>query len=697
VHTRGWTMRSVLVLLLLFRCGQCMKTVMRGGRDSIEEIPSSDPSFVPLPLNRVSPSSLPSHSHIKENSQYHTSIHHTSSHEKQKRREESHPPRPPPEERIEIEIEEDENDEERSRMTRSKKVDKYPGAERLGAAFGRNDYLLPENFKTLRRQDIPVTYRLHDDLLRYYRKGTRPVKHPNQLVHVSMSVFLYQIIKLDAVKNTISLSGSFELYWKDDFLTWDPKLYDEAREIFLSSQDIWIPEFSLYYSHNFNDAVKLLSNNDVRVNYTGHIRYYIPFSTESLCKLDVKFFPFDIQQCTLLFGSWAHSNDSIKYSLYTQNLSLIDFYDNQEWELDTIHSNIKADGFLYDYLDPPLFWEMIIMDLVVVRQSFYYVFNLVIPSTIITLVAVIGFHTPSTSGRVRDAKFRLGIMTLMSMSVILLAIVEDMPKFSMWSSRRGRGSFSGIPLIGLYYFILLAIIGLSTVTTSMFVFLERDYRVKRRIPWYLRWLAFDLRGTDPGLPRSTSYNRAPNGHGDDQTTERLLSNGHVGDGLKERARGLAANLLGLISIPHGRGNQRRDEYQLHTQNEGTPSPRQALRRRMSVSQYDNLLIYQYFDQAIEDLIQYIDKIERCVEIIRKDLRALVPQDDLNSRWQTVIRRLEVMSLVFYVAVLFVTMFLFFYHDWYCAVGHNPCGQVNLKCPWMQNNLDNPTCEHNSYN
>uniref|UniRef100_A0A915CE66 Neurotransmitter-gated ion-channel ligand-binding domain-containing protein n=1 Tax=Parascaris univalens TaxID=6257 RepID=A0A915CE66_PARUN len=71
-------------------------------------------------------------------------------------------------------------------------------------------------------------------------------------------------------------------------------------------------------------------------NYTGHLRYYIPFSTESLCKLDVKFFPFDIQQCTLLFGSWAHSNDSIKYSLYSKNLSLIDFYDNQEWQLDMV-------------------------------------------------------------------------------------------------------------------------------------------------------------------------------------------------------------------------------------------------------------------------------------------------------------------------------------------------------------------------
>ena len=83
-------------------------------------------------------------------------------------------------------------------------------------------------------------------------------------------------------------------YWQDEFLQWQPDAYQGATEIFLASTDIWIPEFSLYYSLNFNDAVKLLSNNDVRVNYTGHVRYYLPFSTESLCKLDVKFFPFDM-------------------------------------------------------------------------------------------------------------------------------------------------------------------------------------------------------------------------------------------------------------------------------------------------------------------------------------------------------------------------------------------------------------------
>lgn len=41
--------------------------------------------------------------------------------------------------------------------------------------------------------------------------------------------------------------------------------------------------------------------------------------------------------------------------------------------------------------------------------------------------------------------------------------------------------------------MLLVIVGLSTMTTSMFVFLERDFKTKRRIPWYLRWLTFDIK------------------------------------------------------------------------------------------------------------------------------------------------------------------------------------------------------------
>uniref|UniRef100_A0AC35U2T3 Uncharacterized protein n=1 Tax=Rhabditophanes sp. KR3021 TaxID=114890 RepID=A0AC35U2T3_9BILA len=59
-----------------------------------------------------------------------------------------------------------------------------------------SEEVMPKHFRSLKRKEIPVTYRLHRDLLQYYRKGTRPVAHPNKLISVSMSVFLYQIVKL---------------------------------------------------------------------------------------------------------------------------------------------------------------------------------------------------------------------------------------------------------------------------------------------------------------------------------------------------------------------------------------------------------------------------------------------------------------------------------------------------------------------
>ena len=68
--------------------------------------------------------------------------------------------------------------------------------------------------------------------------------------------------------------------------------YKNKKKKLITLQDRLQLKFN--FSLNFNDAVKLQSNNDIRVNYTGNVRYYIPFSSESLCKLDVKFFPFDM-------------------------------------------------------------------------------------------------------------------------------------------------------------------------------------------------------------------------------------------------------------------------------------------------------------------------------------------------------------------------------------------------------------------
>jgi len=104
-----------------------------------------------------------------------------------------------------------------------------------------------------------------------------------------------------------------------------------------------------------------------------------------------------------------------------------------------------------------------------------------------------------------------------------------------------------------------------------------------------------------------------------------------------------------------------------------------------------MILYDYVNQTMEELSANIVKIEQSVNGIREEIVSLLPQDDLNSKWQVVIRRLELLSLFFYMSLIFMTMFLFFYHDWYCGIGHNPCGAANLKCPWMEVHPELPIC------
>lgn len=76
------------------------------------------------------------------------------------------------------------------------------------------------------------------------------------------------------------------------------------------------------------------------------------------------------------------------------------------------------------------------------RRPLFYVFNMVVPCLLITLVALLGFYMPSDSGE----KISMGITTLLSMTVFLMIVADKMPPTS-----------DDLPLIGLYICLLMSI------------------------------------------------------------------------------------------------------------------------------------------------------------------------------------------------------------------------------------------------
>ncbi|CAD6191292.1 unnamed protein product [Caenorhabditis auriculariae] len=322
-------------------------------------------------------------------------------------------------------------------------------------------------------------------------------------------------------------------------------------------------------------------------------------------------------------GSWAYQSDIVNLVVERQEIALEDFYDNQEWLLMDAR---LYNGTTRNVSEREESYSMVYMQLDLKRQSFYYVFNLVFPTTLVSLVAVIGFHAPINATGRRESKFRLGIMTLLSMSVMLLMLVGEM-KFAMESVPGQRGSFSDVPLMGIYYMTLIFIISVATCTSSIFVHLEK-FALRnpswQSIPWYLRWLAAKKLFCCY-VPPAFRYDK------DD-----VVRN----------------NNIQTLSV--------------------TSSPDRTVMKNLIPKEVNFTEVDQ--DAPLHDVTvleggkEKEQKIERIVSLLR-DIISMKEKmhagGQLTSYWDRIIRRLENVSLTTYLLIILVNLLMFLYPEmWY---------------------------------
>ncbi|TMS34104.1 hypothetical protein L596_001755 [Steinernema carpocapsae] len=91
--------------------------------------------------------------------------------------------------------------------------------------------------------------------------------------------------------------------WRDDMLYWNPAHFGGIREIILPKDSIWIPDTTLYNSLVMDDAESrrlLNAKLTTDVYKTVLVELLYPTLYKFSCMLNLKFFPFDIQVCSLL-------------------------------------------------------------------------------------------------------------------------------------------------------------------------------------------------------------------------------------------------------------------------------------------------------------------------------------------------------------------------------------------------------------
>lgn len=119
-------------------------------------------------------------------------------------------------------------------------------------------------------------------------------------------------------------------------LRWNPEEYVGITIIRVPSDRIWRPDVVLYdkYVQKYDSLSKLnkqlhpaadgnvvsLQSSDGRfegtitkavVKYDGTITWTAPANYKSACTIDVTFFPFDLQNCSMKFGSWTYDGSQV--------------------------------------------------------------------------------------------------------------------------------------------------------------------------------------------------------------------------------------------------------------------------------------------------------------------------------------------------------------------------------------------------
>ncbi|CAJ0583884.1 unnamed protein product, partial [Mesorhabditis spiculigera] len=268
------------------------------------------------------------------------------------------------------------------------------------------------------------------------------------------------------------MSAEFVMTWQDQLLHWDVEDFNTTM-ISIRASQIWRPDIvvssAICTTYTIDPEEQLITLfND------GTVRYSMYGQFVNICDMRVNRFPYDTQICQVNIGPWTYRREQVHIiALPVHSSNSGDYSGNSEWELTNttvgVHNTEDTDiNFVYEEAEFRVYLK---------RRPQFYVFVLLVPTLVITVVALFGLFVPTNTIGEREERVNLGVMTLLSHSVILQIVGDAMPKTT------------GLPVLG--NFILAEIFVTAIGVLFSVIVLSLHYRALTRkwdVPRWAKWV-----------------------------------------------------------------------------------------------------------------------------------------------------------------------------------------------------------------
>ncbi|XP_043856586.1 acetylcholine receptor subunit beta isoform X4 [Dromiciops gliroides] len=153
---------------------------------------------------------------------------------------------------------------------------------------------------------------LLEKLFSGYDSSVRPARDPGDRVPVSIGLTLAQIISLNEKDEELITKVYVDLVWTDYRLSWNPEEHEGIDSLRIASDSVWLPDVVLMNNNDGNFDVAL--NIHVLVTSDGSVHWQPPAVYRSSCSIQVTYFPFDWQNCTMVFSSYSYDSSQVSLS-----------------------------------------------------------------------------------------------------------------------------------------------------------------------------------------------------------------------------------------------------------------------------------------------------------------------------------------------------------------------------------------------
>ncbi|KAL8595896.1 hypothetical protein ACOMHN_018208 [Nucella lapillus] len=274
--------------------------------------------------------------------------------------------------------------------------------------------------------------RLHKQLLVHYVKEARPVHRIDVPVNVSISFSFVRIEDLIETTDTFSATVFIVQTWRDPRLRWNASEFGGLEQVRLARERLWTPDIVLYNvavqgtpKSRYEDVVTVTSDGGV---------IWVPMVTlYATCPMDLTRFPYDVQTCTLVFGSWTHTSKEMHIKFLMSNHTEVDVDTTDEdtssyaidqhpqWEL--VGNKAKARISMKRYSCCVDQFTLLSVTCRLARKAQFYRYLTIGPAAVLGLLVPALFLLPS---RGRE-KTTYGLLLLLSLTLLMLILEKAIP------------------------------------------------------------------------------------------------------------------------------------------------------------------------------------------------------------------------------------------------------------------------------